>query len=219
MKKYLALTLSAVLILSLTACANDPVQPTTLPRQTQETTEKPTEEAATVATTEAATEATTPNTETVEFTTEPSDPAVITTEIFLEGETEEVVMELHDGGNYIIYIPQGEWILESGVEDGYFMDVWENVNNENLQVSVIQLGAMTPEEAIAVISQEESDYFFEETDPGVYRGMDVEDHTIMDVEVRTDGQQTFALVTEYYIEAAEGFGVRIRGIMDTFKIK
>ena len=224
MKTYLSMLLAAVLTLSLAACSvkekptTETTAATTVPAQTQETTQAPAE------TTQPATdpvEETTEETveETTEETMEPEYPAEIIGEMRLEGEPVEVVMDLFDGGNYVIYIPRDEWLVEYDDSGDFVADTWVNVNNDTVSFHVFQMGSMTPEEAIAYFVENNSDYTFDESDPGVFSGMNMSDRTFMDVAIQSDGVNTFALQTEYYMEMGDGYGTRIKYIMDTFEIK
>ena len=224
MKTYFALFLAAVLTLSMTACSvkdqPETTAATTVPAQTQETTQPAADPA------EDTTEATAGETvgETVEETTEetlaPDYPAEITNQLFIEGETEDVVMDLFDGGNYVIYMPRGAWELqEEDMESGYAADIWTSVDNPSVALKVLQLGSMSPEEAYEQLVQEHPAYVFEEVEPYYYRGMDYENFDVLDLMICSNGETTFALQSELFFEALGGFGVRLKGIMDTFEIK
>ena len=204
MNRNISLLLAALLTVSLTGCAG----------KTTENTEAAAETSQWIPSTEAAAE-TTARTEPTEL----SYPETLETEILLEGTPEKVTMKLFDGGNYVIYIPEGEWLHEAELEDGYLRDSWESIYNEDIELELISYGSLSLEEAEQRIRLEESDYSFQQEENGYLRGIDYGDMTVMEVRICSDGRNTFSLLTEYPMEAGEGFGVRIHSMMDSFSIK
>ena len=210
MKRNICTLLAVLLTVSLAGCAGGETEnteasvPTTAVEETAPAT--------------AVTE-TVPETAAAAAPTEAAYPEILETEILLEGTPEKVTMELFDGGNYVIYIPKGEWIHEAELEDGYLTDSWESIYNENIELELVSYGSLTLEEAEQQILLEEDDYTFQQTEDGYLRGVDYQDMTVMEIRLCSDGKNTFSLMTEYPMEAGEGFGVRIRSMMESFSIK
>ena len=211
MQKLLSLVLAAALVCSLAGCSltepeetrNAPVSPVlTEAPTTQPETEPPTE------TTEAPTEA-----------TEKDYPQRIGDAILIEGEPEKLMMELFDGGNYVIYIIEDMWTLETSLVDGYLTDRWVCSFNDMIDFQVISFGPKTPEEAEQYIREKKSGYTFQEAEPGVISGMDMQRSYFLSGEIHSDGKNTFAILTEFPMEAGDGFGGRTAKMMNTFEIK
>lgn len=136
----------------------------------------------------------------------------------VEGMEEAVPATLYIGQGYSIYIPDEGWRLEKDVDDGIPEDTWESTVNHDVELRVLHLGEKTLEEAKAWVTAAEDDYGLVEDKQGGLGGTDPEDQEMMEVRFYPAGNQMYAVLYEYPVEAAEGFGTRLGVIADTFEI-
>ena len=179
----------------------------------------PTEETLPMAQTTAPAEAPTEEPTEAPTETQAEYPETITTSLLLEGEPMDMVMDLFDGGSYIIYIPQDMWTLETGIVDGYLTDRWVCSFNDMIDFQVISFGQTSPEDAEAYIREIKNTYLFDDSNPDGLNGMDNQSHYFLNCEIQTDGTNTFAILTEFPMEAGDGFGGRTAKMFESFQIK
>ena len=136
----------------------------------------------------------------------------------VEGTEETVPVTLYIGQGYSIYIPDEGWRLEKDVEDGIPEEKWESTVNDDVELRVLHLGEKTLEEAKAWVTAEEDDYRLIEDKQGNLGGTDEKDREVLEVRFHPSGSQMYAVVYEYPMEAAEGFGARLGQIAETFEV-
>ena len=135
----------------------------------------------------------------------------------VEGTEEAVPATLYIGQGYSIYIPDEGWRLEKDVDDGIPEDTWESTVNHDVELRVLHLGEKTLEQAQEWVTAEEDDYRLIEDKQGGLGGTDEEDREVMEVRFYPSGSQMYAVLYEYPMEAAEGFGARLSQITETFE--
>ena len=136
----------------------------------------------------------------------------------VEGTEEAVPATLYIGQGYSIYIPDEGWRLEKDVDDGIPEDTWESTVNHDVELRVLHLGEKTLEQAQEWVTAEEDDYRLIEDKQGGLGGTDEEDREVMEVRFYPSGSQMYAVLYEYPMEAAEGFGARLDQITATFEV-
>lgn len=143
----------------------------------------------------------------------------MTTELvfLLEGEEETVSAALYTGSGYSLYIPTEGWQYEQDSEEGIPVDEWKSLDQDEAQLRVYSLGDRTLAQAQEWIRTEEDDYQLLEDRQGGLFGEDAEDQELLEVTfVQADGA-IYAVARTYPTEAAEGFGVRLSVMADTFR--
>ena len=138
-------------------------------------------------------------------------------EFMLEGETTKVPATLYIGQGYSIYIPDEDWRMEKGTEDGFPEETWESMFNDDVELRVLHFSGKTQEEARAFMIAEEDDYRFQEDQQGGLLGTDERDHERMEVRFHPSEDMVYAVLYTYPEEAAEGFDVRLSVMADTFE--
>lgn len=136
----------------------------------------------------------------------------------VEGETELVPATLYIGQGYSIYIPDEGWRLEKWVDDGIPEDTWESIVNDDVELTVLHLGEKTLEEAQTWVKAEEDDYQLVEDKQGGLGGTDAGDREMLEVRFHPSGSSMYAVLYKYPMEAAEGFGIRLGQIANTFQL-
>lgn len=136
----------------------------------------------------------------------------------VEGTEETVPVTLYIGQGYSIYIPDEGWRLEKDVEDGIPEEKWESTVNDDVELRVLHLGEKTLEQAKAWVTAEEDDYRLIEDKQGGLGGTDEKDREVLEVRFHPSGSQMYAVLYEYPMEAAEGFGARLSQIAETFAV-
>ena len=137
--------------------------------------------------------------------------------IMVEGTEEAVPATLYIGQGYSIYIPDEDWRLEKDVDDGIPEEKWESTVNDDVELRVLHLGEKTLEEAKAWVTAEEDDYRLIEDKQGGLGGTDEKDREMLEVRFYPSGSQMYAVLYEYPMEAAEGFGARLGQIAEPFE--
>ena len=135
----------------------------------------------------------------------------------VEGMEETVPATLYIGQGYSIYIPDEDWRLEKDVDDGIPEEKWESTVNDDVELRVLHLGEKTLEEAKAWVTAEEDDYRLIEDKQGGLNGTDEKDREMLEVRFYPSGSQMYAVLYEYPMEAAEGFGARLGQIAESFE--
>ena len=136
----------------------------------------------------------------------------------VEGMEEAVPATLYLGQGYSIYIPDEGWRLERDMDDSIPEDTWESTVNHDVELRVLHLGEKTLEEAKTWVTAAEDDYRLIEDKQGNLGGTDQEDREMMEVRFHPSGSQMYAVLYEYPLEAAEGFGARLSQIAETFEL-
>ena len=136
----------------------------------------------------------------------------------VEGTEETVPVTLYIGQGYSIYIPDEGWRLEKDVEDGIPEEKWESTVNDDVELRVLYLGEKTLEQAQEWVTAEEDDYRLIEDKQGNLGGTDEKDREVLEVRFHPSGSQMYAVLYEYPMEAAEGFGARLGQIAETFEV-
>ena len=136
----------------------------------------------------------------------------------VEGTEETVPVTLYIGQGYSIYIPDEGWRLEKDVEDGIPEEKWESTVNDDVELRVLYLGEKTLEQAQEWVTAEEDDYRLIEDKQGNLGGTDEKDREVLEVRFHPSGTQIYAVLYEYPMEAAEGFGARLGQIAETFEV-
>ena len=136
----------------------------------------------------------------------------------VEGMEEAVPATLYTGQGYSIYIPDEGWRLERDMDDSIPEDTWESTVNHDVELRVLHLGEKTLEEAKTWVTAAEDDYRLIEDKQGNLGGTDQEDREMMEVRFHRSGSQMYAVLYEYPLEAAEGFGARLSQIAETFEL-
>ena len=152
-------------------------------------------------------------------------PANTELQFTVEGMTETVPAALYIGDGYSIYIPEEGWRLdERETDDGVRETVWESTVNDEAELYVLHYGVY-PDATLATTKShfvQRSGYVFEDLmggdlgDPltGTDEGGDY--LGFMAAEGR-DGE-AYIVAWEYPAAAAEGFGVRLPQIANTFEV-
>lgn len=142
-------------------------------------------------------------------------------EFHLEGETETVPATLYIADGYSLYVPDKGWKMESDMEDGIRADHWESTVNDEVELSVYyyaDVSAMVAKERF----MKSSGYVFadglggELGDP--FYGTDDEGDVLQFMVAEGVHGTTYVIAWEYPEMAAEGFGVRLGVIADTFEL-
>jgi hypothetical protein len=135
----------------------------------------------------------------------------------VEGTVETMPATLYVGQSryadvYSLYIPDEGWIAEEPGE-------WEAAANDDVELKV-KFYAAEPEEVRTAVLAEHSDYRFTDMDEnnGFY-GEDKEGDEVLEVWLHAADKGTFAVMAQYPQEAAEGFGVRLRTMAESFRLK
>ena len=136
----------------------------------------------------------------------------------VEGTEEAVPATLYIGQGYSIYIPDEGWRLEKDVDDGIPEDTWESTVNHDVELRVLHLGEKTLEQAQEWVTAEEDDYRLIEDKQGGLGGTDEKNREMLEVRFYPSGSQMYAVLYEYPMEAAEGFGARLSQITETFEV-
>lgn len=215
MKKYLLL-MALLAALLLTGCSQKPQEKTEPKPSTQIAEQKPDTPAAD-RNAEQKPEAPVENQTTQ--TAAPARPEKQELEFLLEGQEESVPAALYSGKGYSLYIPAEGWRLDDrDREDGVLETVWESTLNDDVELRVLSFGNRTRQQAYDWLKAEEDDFALQEDKQGGLWGSDREDREQMEVRFHEADGQLFAVLWVYPEEAAEGFGVRLSVLADTFQI-
>lgn len=142
-------------------------------------------------------------------------------EFHLEGQAERVCAALYAAEGYSLYIPDEGWELKSETEDGIRADRWEAVDNDEAELTVYyydDVSAMVAKERF----MKSCGYVFTDGlgggmgDP-LY-GTDDEGDILQFMVAEGVHGTTYVIAWEYPESAAEGFGVRLGVIADTFEL-
>ena len=132
---------------------------------------------------------------------------------YLEGMEEKTMATLYAGDGYSLYIFDEDWV--------YFLDegqpVWESRLNPDVKLGVIHLKGMTSSAAQQWVRQRFEGFNLTEDKQGGLGGTNAEG-ILADVRLIPSGDDVYALCCVYPMEAAEGFGVRLAVMADTFAL-
>ena len=132
---------------------------------------------------------------------------------YLEGMEEKAMATLYAGDGYSLYIFDEDWV--------YFLDegqpVWESRLNPDVKLGVIHLKGMTSSAAQQWVRQRFEGFNLTEDKQGGLGGTNAEG-ILADVRLIPSGDDVYALCCVYPMEAAEGFGVRLAVMADTFAL-
>ncbi len=205
MKKVTVFLLALFSALSLSACGKETTTPDpNLPPQ-----ENPAEE--------------TQQTETLptaEPTETPSgnEEAALTLTASIEGQEETRTAELFTGEGYTMVVLDEGWWFESELEDGVQVDTWKRPGLEDLEMSVLYLAGSSVDDAKNIIELDEDDYKFTADEQGNLLGNDPMDMKEMNVRFFAADGGTYVLRMEYPVTVAEGLGMWMNAMADTFQL-
>ena len=132
---------------------------------------------------------------------------------YLEGMEETAMATLYAGDGYFLYIFDEGWVY--ALDNG--QPVWKSSFNPEVNFSVIRLKDMSLHIAQGWVQQKYRDFTLVEDNRGGFGGTN--DRGIMaDVRLIPSGDDVYAVSCVYPMEAAEGFGVRLAVMADTFTL-
>lgn len=135
--------------------------------------------------------------------------------VMLEGMEESFPVELYTGSGWSLYIPREDWVYAPPPQSD--TPRWHSSLNPLVTMEVRSLEAGTLEEAREAVRQSIEADWVEDRRGGLFCetaiGLLLEARFF----TRTDGG-TLVLLYQYPEEAAEGFGVRLGVIADTFQV-
>lgn len=142
-------------------------------------------------------------------------------EFVVEGETEYLPAALYIGQGYSMYIPDTGWRLETDMDDGIPEDTWESTLNDDVELTVSHYSGVSEHEARTRFAADQDGYIFEDLMGGGWgdplMGMEADGDRV--AFMSTEGNGTVYVVSwKYPAEAAEGFGVRLTQIAETFEL-
>ena len=136
-------------------------------------------------------------------------PYAKTISYYLEGQEQSETFTRYRGNGWYLYLPQG-WEKDADA------DLWRYAANHDIRLEVRVVGASDLAEAQAKIRDAETIPLVEGKQ-GDLLGDDGK--TVLHVRFYEGGYGTFAVLCRYPAEAAEGGGVRLQVIADTFRAK
>lgn len=136
----------------------------------------------------------------------------------LEGQEETVPAALYIGQGYSLYLPTEGWEWGHFTENGVLSDFWESTDNSDVELRIFHLGERSIEECREGFVQELSDYVVTEDKQGGLYVEDTEESMVMDVRFHEGGGNVYAVTWTYPMETAEGFGIRLNVLADTFEV-
>lgn len=139
-----------------------------------------------------------------------------TLSVMLDGEQAEVQAVLHEADGYSLYIPLGGWTLAREENGGLSLERWTSVDDEKAQLLVVDMSGYTPQEARAWIRAFYADYELLEDKRGGLFGSAKDGAMLMNATLDGAPETLFALIQCYPAELAEGQGVVLGAMVDTF---
>lgn len=136
----------------------------------------------------------------------------------LEGMTEEMPARLYSGDGYSIYIPEENWEHFSVSSAGEMGEVWWYSYNHDIQMQIVKLSGMNLAQAQSWVRQQNPGFDLTEDRRGGLAGMDRQEETILDARILTANGSSYVIFLFYPPEAAEGGGVRLNVIADSFEL-
>ena len=132
---------------------------------------------------------------------------------YLEGMEEKAMATLYAGDGYSLYIFDEGWV--NFLDDG--QPVWESRLNPDVKLGVIHLTDMPLSAAQGWVRHKFEGFDLIEDKQGGLGGTNAEG-ILADVRLIPSGEDTYAVCCVYPMEAAEGFGVRLAVMADTFAL-
>ncbi|MBO5170642.1 MAG: M56 family metallopeptidase [Oscillospiraceae bacterium] len=132
---------------------------------------------------------------------------------YLEGMEEKAMATLYAGDGYSLYIIDEGWV--NFLDDG--QPVWESRLNPDVKLGVIHLTDMPLSAAQGWVRHKFEGFDLIEDKQGGLGGTNAEG-ILADVRLIPSGEDTYAVCCVYPMEAAEGFGVRLAVMADTFAL-
>ena len=136
-------------------------------------------------------------------------PYAKTISYYLEGQEQSETFTRYRGNGWYLYLPQG-WEKDADA------DLWRYAANRDISLEVRAVSASDLAEAQAKIRDAETIPLVE-SKQGDLLGDDGK--MVLQVSFHEGGYGTFAVLCRYPLEAAEGGGVRLQVIADTFRAK
>lgn len=192
MKKKILVILSALLLVLLAACG-DP-QSSATPQQPESTSQA---------------ESTSP-------AAPPRDEETVLT-YYLEGIETQTQVVLYQGSGYSIYTPAMEWTLEQQQLGGQTAQVLQSDWNPDVMLSIVGLDGMELAQAQDWVRQTFPAYDLIEDARGGLGGSNAANQ-LLDVIFHPASDTVYAVLLQYPLEAAEGFGTRMNAFADTFEL-
>ena len=193
MKRLLALMLAA---LALSGCGS--TQPAPIP----ETVAAPTE-------TEAV--------QTVPETAAETRPETLDATVIKEGNQDVIPVKLWQRPEYSLYFTvSGDWYLEVMEEEGYPVDFWRSGLNPLVSFAVYYLGSDGEREAEGFLAWKTEGIKLYSHQAGTWGGSSPQTMEAMEARLVEGRQGNYLMVSKFPLEAAEGFGVDLSYMMDSF---
>ena len=136
-------------------------------------------------------------------------PYAKTISYYLEGQEQSETFTRYRGNGWYLYLPQG-WEKDADA------DLWRYAANRDIRLEVRVVGASDLAEAQAKIRDAETIPLVEGKQGDL---LGDNGKTVLHVRFYEGGYGTFAVLCRYPAEAAEGGGVRLQVIADTFRAK
>lgn len=135
---------------------------------------------------------------------------------FLEGEEVQEPAHLYTGEGWSIYIPTQGWNESATTVDAFSAVTWTPAVNDSVDLRILNLGTMSLENAQKWVIAQHPDYDLILDKQGGVSGTDSAQN-LLDARLIAGANTMYALLTRYPMDAAEGFGVTLRVITDTFE--
>ena len=132
---------------------------------------------------------------------------------YVEGMEEKATATLYAGDGYSLYIFDENWVYY--LDDG--QPIWESRLNPDVKLSVIHLKDMPLSAAQQWIRGDFENFDLIEDNRGGLGGTNAEG-IMADVRLISSEDDVYAVCCVYPLEAAEGFGVRLAVMADTFAL-
>lgn len=142
---------------------------------------------------------------------DPERPLSTEMTVTLEGEQESMAVRLWDTGDFSVYVPE-DWEQDA---DG----AWGPEDNGALRFFVQSFDGQSGEEARAALAEDYSGFSFTELDGDLFSGHNAAGGLHLSVKAVESPEACYAICAQYPDEAAEGFGIRLRMLADTFELK
>lgn len=140
-------------------------------------------------------------------------PEKMDMQIMLEGMMEVQSMTLYRCQDYSIYIPDGQWSLVT-MADG---NQWTSVYNEQVQLTIRPMKGVSAEQAKETLLQEYPGFSVTEDAGREFYASDETGQMLLTCRLVALEDGFLAVSWTYPLEAAEGFGVRLRYMADTLE--
>lgn len=135
-------------------------------------------------------------------------------EMTLEGNTEEVETTLYESQNYSLYLQTDQWTAYEFGDSTKFLANF----NEQVFFEINETQEQSLQDVENAFLAQFQDFDFKSSENGwsyVFLDQDILSYKIFEGE----NDIIYTFMTSYSLEAAEGFGVRIQYMLDTFLVK